>query len=119
MNFKIIAVDFDGTLCDSQYPGFGPPNLKLIQHLKERKANGDRIILWTCRSGEPLRDAIRWCLEEHGLIFDAVNENLPEPIKMFGSNSRKIFAHEYIDDRASTKWKLPFNSKRCRKEKTT
>ena len=33
------------------------------------------------------------------MIFDAVNENLPEIIESFGSDTRKIFANEYIDDR--------------------
>lgn len=32
-------------------------------------------------------------------MFDAVNENLPEIIENFGSDTRKIFANEYIDDR--------------------
>ena len=32
-------------------------------------------------------------------MFDAVNENLPEIIESFGSDTRKIFANEYIDDR--------------------
>lgn len=39
-----------------------------------------------------------WC-KEQGLIFDAVNDNLPEVIEEFGENCRKIFANEYIDDR--------------------
>lgn len=29
----IYAVDFDGTLCESKWPGIGAPNKKLIQHL--------------------------------------------------------------------------------------
>lgn len=29
----IYAVDFDGTLCESQWPGIGAPNMKLIKHL--------------------------------------------------------------------------------------
>ncbi len=37
--------------------------------------------------------------KEHGLIFDAVNDNLPEIVEAFGGNCRKIFANEYIDDR--------------------
>lgn len=45
-----------------------------------------------------LRKAVEWC-EEKGLIFDAVNENLPEIVDSFGSDTRKIFANEYIDDR--------------------
>lgn len=28
----IYAVDFDGTLCESKWPGIGAPNKKLIQH---------------------------------------------------------------------------------------
>ena len=41
---------------------------------------------------------MEWC-KEHGLIFDAVNDNLPEIVEAFGGNCRKIFANEYIDDR--------------------
>ena len=37
---------------------------------------------------------------EQGLIFDAVNENLPDMIEKFGGDSRKIFADVYIDDKA-------------------
>ena len=39
-----------------------------------------------------------WC-KEHGIIFDAVNENLPEIVKAFGGDCRKIYADEYIDDK--------------------
>lgn len=104
---KIIAVDFDGTLCENKYPEIGKPNLTLIADLIMRKRHGDRVILWTCRSGRELVDAVRWCAE-HKLIFDAVNENLPDVIKTFGSDTRKIFANEYIDDRNSTEFDLPF-----------
>ena len=34
----IYAVDFDGTLCESKWPGIGAPNKKLIQHLVQRRA---------------------------------------------------------------------------------
>lgn len=96
---KIYAVDFDGTLCENRYPAIGAPNNDLIEFLKYVKTQGDKIILWTCRNGELLDEAIKWC-SEHGLTFDAVNENLPEIIDLFGSDTRKIFAHVYIDDRA-------------------
>lgn len=42
--------------------------------------------------------AVNWC-SEHGLEFDTVNENLPHIIERFGSDTRKIFANMYIDDR--------------------
>lgn len=94
----IIAVDFDGTLCENMYPEIGEPNNALLDELKLRKNNGAKIILWTCRVGDQLEQAIDWC-RDHGLTFDAVNQNLPEIIEGFGGDCRKIFAHEYIDDR--------------------
>lgn len=95
---KIIAVDFDGTLCENNWPEIGEPKKEVITYLKERQAAGDKLILWTCRVGEMLEKAVKWCIEQ-ALKFDAVNENLPEVIKDFGSDTRKIFANEYIDDR--------------------
>lgn len=47
---EIYAVDFDGTLnLADTYPELGEPNAELIEFLKERRAAGDKIILWTCR----------------------------------------------------------------------
>lgn len=70
----------------------------MIDYLRDRQKNGDKLILWTCRVDDMLQKAIEWCKEKE-LIFDAVNENLPEIIENFGSDTRKIFANEYIDDR--------------------
>ena len=39
-----------------------------------------------------------WCREQN-LEFDAVNDNLPEIIELYGNNSRKITCDYYIDDR--------------------
>lgn len=98
MHKQIIAVDFDGTLCENKWPEIGEPNTKLIGYLIEmRKTFGAQIILWTCRVGEMLDKAVNWC-SEHGLEFDAVNENLPHIVEYFGSDTRKIFANMYIDD---------------------
>lgn len=35
LDFQTIAVDFDGTLCYSKWPGLGQPNLALIEYLQE------------------------------------------------------------------------------------
>lgn len=104
---KIIAVDFDGTLCCDRWPNIGAPNTKLINYLLQEKQKGARIILWTCRTEDRLQEAVNWCTR-HNITLDAVNENLEEAIEMFGGDSRKIFAHEYIDDKNNTKFKLPF-----------
>lgn len=101
----IIAVDFDGTLCHSSWPGVEDLDLVGIYTLKEFKANGGRLILWTCRNGQDLQDAIDACAEK-GLLFDAINENDPEHIKMWEAEhgesqySSKVYADLYIDDKA-------------------
>lgn len=102
-NFNIIAVDFDGTLCIDNYPDIGTPNIPLIYLLKQLKQQGKKTILWTCRCGKELEKAKEWC-KSLGLEFDAVNENLPEIIEKYGSNSRKIFADVYIDDKSCFPW---------------
>ena len=99
IDYKIIAVDFDGTLCFSSWPDLGEPNEPLIAYLKEWRNKGNKLILWTCRAGEPLRDALRWCSDMQ-IEFDAVNDNLPEIVALYGNNSRKITCDYYIDDRA-------------------
>ena len=70
------------------------------------KRNGNKLILWTCRAGEALSNAVEWCREQN-LEFDAVNDNLPEIIEFYGHNSRKISCDYYIDDRML----LPENAK--------
>lgn len=94
----IYAVDFDGTLCNSNYPELGEPIDIVIEFCKQRKAEGHKLILWTCRSGRYLDEAVAWC-KEQGLTFDAVNENLPEMIELFDNDCRKVFADYYIDDK--------------------
>ena len=96
----IIAVDFDGTLCENNWPEIGEANHDIFTYLlkmKEERKNV-KFILWTCRTGELLENAVWWC-KDRGLYFDAVNENLESTIAIMGSDSRKIFANEYIDDR--------------------
>ena len=97
--YKIIAVDFDGTLCYSDWPALGDPNVRLISYLRNWRDQGNKLILWTCRAGEALEDAIRWCREQE-LELDAINDNLPEIVEMYGNNSRKITCDYYIDDRS-------------------
>lgn len=95
----IIAVDFDGTLCEQCYPCIGKPNEKLINELVRRRLTGDKLILWTCREESLLEDALKWC-GQWGLEFDAVNDNLEEIKNFYNHNSRKITADYYIDDKA-------------------
>lgn len=77
----IIAVDFDGTLADTDATKIYAPNTKLIEYLIDRRKHGDKLILWTCREDARLYDAIVWC-HGQGLSFDAVNENIDGLKKM-------------------------------------
>ena len=96
---EIYAVDFDKTLnMAEKYPELGEPNIKLMEYLKQRRAAGDKVILWTCREGEQLKAAVKYC-NKYGLYFDAINDNLRENIEYWGNNCRKVWVHYYIDDR--------------------
>lgn len=97
MNF---AVDFDGTLVTNKYPEIGYPNLNVISFCKKRQALGDNIILWTCRTGKYLEEALHFLIAECDLIPDCVNENAPYDKNLYPSESRKIGADYYIDDKA-------------------
>ena len=56
--YQIIAVDFDGTLCTDCFPKIGQPNTALIELLKGLRRQGRQIILWTCRCGNQLEEAV-------------------------------------------------------------
>nr|DAK90813.1 MAG TPA: nucleotidase 5'-nucleotidase [Caudoviricetes sp.] len=110
-NYTVYAVDFDGTLCESIYPGIGAPNMGLILHLIKRRNQGNKVILWTCRCGQQLTDAVEFC-RKYGLEFDSVNENLPELMEIWGNDPRKVAADVYIDDKAvmKPKYHVPYRS---------
>ena len=96
---EVYAVDFDGTLnLAKRYPELGEPNMELIEILIKQRAAGDKVILWTCREGQLLDDAVEYC-RKYGLEFDAINDNIQENKDRWGNNTRKVFADFYIDDR--------------------
>ena len=93
-----IAVDFDSTLAEETIGTSHDsilPNIPLIERLIELKQEGHYIILWTCREGDWLQDAVDFC-KGYGLEFDAVNENIQGKTYR---DTRKIVADMYIDDR--------------------
>lgn len=60
----IIAVDFDGTLSMGPYPEIRNPKPYAVEMMNKLKDDGHYIILWTCRRGERLEDALNWLLEQ-------------------------------------------------------
>ena len=94
-----IAVDFDGTLCESDWPNIGMAKQDMIDALLDLQKRGAVIILWTCREGEPLDQAVKW-LARQGLKPDYINENAEYLIQKWGNDTRKVGADYYIDDRS-------------------
>ena len=96
LNLK-IAVDFDGTIVEHEYPGIGAEKMFAIETMKRLQEHGCQLILWTFRAGHELDEAVEYC-RERGVEFYAVNKNYPEEI-MDDQTSRKINADIYIDDK--------------------
>ncbi len=92
-----IAVDFDGTIVENQFPAIGKPMLFAFETLKVLHEKGFRLILWTVRTGAELEQAVEFC-KQNGVEFYAVNRNYPEEV-LDGETSRKIEADIFIDDR--------------------
>ena len=98
---SIFAIDFDGTLCENKYPYIGEPKIEMIEKLKSLKSNGHKLILWTCRSDDRLKEAVEWC-GQFDLIFDTINSNPHYEISKWNNNPRKVGADYYIDDKSLT-----------------
>lgn len=100
MDRRIIAVDFDGTIVEDKWPEIGEPDYDTIERIIDEKIERDTyIIIWTCRSGRELQDMQDW-LDENNIPYDRINANAPWIIDRWGRDNRKIFAHEYIDDKS-------------------
>lgn len=94
-----IAIDFDDTIYKTNFPDIINPLPHALRVIKAMQNHNKFLtILWTCREGKHLNQAIKR-LEKDGLYFAAYNEN---PIgysdEGFG-NSRKIGADIYIEDK--------------------
>ena len=94
----IIAVDFDGTIVEHNYPKIGRPipfALDVLRKLSLEEHH--QLILWTMREGKLLQEAVDYCAR-NGVHFYAHNKNYPEEEFQEG-DPRKIGADIYIDDR--------------------
>ena len=93
----VIAIDFDGTIVEHRYPFIGKIRPFAFETMEALQVKGHRLILWSHRAGAKLDEAVKFC-RSHGIEFYAVNKNFPEEI-WEGTDSRKILADIYIDDR--------------------
>lgn len=106
----IIAIDFDGTCVKHEYPDVGD-DVGAVPVIKKFVARGDKIILFTMRSGKELQDAVEW-FSRHLIPLFGVNGN---PEQHTWTKSPKPYAHVYIDDAAlGAPLKYPYPEDLCR-----
>ena len=91
-----IAVDFDGTIVEDKYPGIGKERPFALRTLRALQEKGFLLVLWTCRTGKQLEEAVEFC-KKGGVEFYGVNANYEgEDVE---GVARKLDADIYIDDR--------------------
>ena len=92
---SIIGIDFDGTCVFNDFPYVGDNVPRAVETLTELTSAGHKLILYTMRSDDYLKDAIKWfnlnSIALYGIQYD------PEQIKWTTSN--KCNADLIIDDR--------------------
>jgi hypothetical protein len=102
----IIAIDFDGTIVEHEFPMIGELKedaKEIIQLLKEE---GHKIIIWTCRTSQhsfkhvegsrPTVFDVKDFLDANEIPYDTINHNIPE---LGFQPAPKVYADFYIDDK--------------------
>lgn len=90
----VIAIDFDGTVVDHEFPRIGKLKPGAREALQAFRKAGHKIIIWTCRHGQHEKD-VRVFLTENDIPFDTINN----PIMGADLGTRKVYADLYIDDK--------------------
>lgn len=98
LNNKKIAVDFDGTIVEDAYPAIGKAKIFAFETLKKLQSQGFRLILWTYRHGKTLDEAVEFC-RQNGIEFYAINSSFEGEVFDSETQSRKLDADWFIDDR--------------------
>lgn len=88
-----VAVDWDGVLYDFH----GNLNEVVIQGLVNLSNQGIEFIVWTCRVPETIKNQVLYMIGR-GINIVSVNDVSPNMKGMYEVESRKVFAHKYIDD---------------------
>ena len=82
---------------ENNFPDIGAINEEVLRDMVyEKKVKGTVIIIWTCRSGEYMKEMWDF-LDKNDIPYDYINRNYPH---LGFETGRKIYADEYWDDRA-------------------
>lgn len=94
----IISVDYDGIIiADGNWPHSGETIPDAVESINRLHNSGFCIIINSCRIGTA-EEAMIQTLKQLGIKHCRVNENCPERIKRYETDTRKISADLYIDD---------------------
>jgi len=91
----IIAIDFDGTIVEHDYPRIGPLRPNAAEVIRWIYSWAD-VIIWTCRyEVEGVRDMIEFLKDNH-IPYTSINKNTQE---LGFHPTPKIYFDICIDDR--------------------
>lgn len=93
----VIAIDFDGTIVEDNYPEIGEPKLFAFESLQQMIEQRHQLILWTTREGKRLQEAVDFC-KENGVEFYAVNKSYPDE-RFEDMESRKIICDLFVSNK--------------------
>lgn len=95
---KILAIDFDGTIVDDCFPDVGNLKPGAKEAINDLYDAGFKVIIWTCRSGVNLLKAVEFLAKE-GVKYHHINQSCPDNVKLYGCDTRKVYADIYVDDK--------------------
>lgn len=95
---KYVAIDFDGTIVEDNYPGIGDMKPFAKNVINKFVEQGGRVLIHTCRDGEH-EEKVKNFLKSRMVSFHTINENHPEMMAKYKNDPRKLGADLYIDDK--------------------
>lgn len=99
---KILAIDFDGTIVEQNYPEMGALRENAKEVINRLYDEGHTILIWTVRSRtDQAVQKMKNFLDENQIKYHTINENADSILNdpTWSDFSRKIYADLYIDDR--------------------
>ncbi len=95
---KVINIDFDGTITNSQFPDMGEPQKGVKEALTKIKEMGYEIHIYSCRTNT---DLFKYLIDRHEQVRK-IEKYLNEYKIPYDQvlNKDKPIAYWYIDDRA-------------------
>ena len=94
----ILAIDFDGTIVELDYPNIGKLRKNAVKYINKLYNENYLIIINSCRANKEEKE-MKTFLKKNNIKFHFINENDPLRIEYFGTDTRKISANVYIDDK--------------------